>query len=47
MPVIVIAHRTENSLSRLHAANALGVDVIECDVRDYRGRLEVRHLKTA
>ena len=29
------------------AANGLGVDVIECDVHEYRGRLEVRHLKTA
>lgn len=45
--VLAIAHRAGNSLARLHAANALGVDVIECDVHDYRGRLEVRHLKTA
>jgi hypothetical protein len=31
----------------MHAANALGVDVIECDIHHYRGRLEVRHLRTA
>ena len=47
MTPLAIAHRAGNSLSGLHAANALGVDVIECDVHEYRGRLEVRHLKTA
>jgi glycerophosphoryl diester phosphodiesterase len=47
MPVLSIAHRAGNSLTRLHAANELGVDVIECDVHQHRGRLEVRHLKTA
>ena len=47
MNVLAIAHRAGNSLAGLHAANALGVDVIECDVYEYRGRLEVRHLKTA
>jgi glycerophosphoryl diester phosphodiesterase len=45
--VLAIAHRAGNSLSGLQAANELGVDVIECDVHEYRGRLEVRHLKTA
>lgn len=44
---LAIAHRAGNSLAGLHAANALGVDVIECDVHHHRGRLEVRHLKTA
>lgn len=44
---LAIAHRAGNSLAGLQAANELGVDVIECDVHDYRGRLEVRHLKTA
>jgi glycerophosphoryl diester phosphodiesterase len=44
---LAIAHRAGNSLAGLRAANELGVDVIECDVHDYRGRLEVRHLKTA
>ena len=47
MSVLAIAHRAGNSLAGLHAANALGVDVIECDVHEHRGRLEVRHLKTA
>ena len=28
-------------------ANLAGADVIECDIHAYRGRLEVRHLKTA
>ncbi len=44
---LAIAHRAGNSLAGLHAANALGVDVIECDIHHHRGRLEVRHLKTA
>lgn len=47
MSALAIAHRAGNSLAGLHAANALGVDVIECDVHHFRGRLEVRHLKTA
>lgn len=47
MRPLAIAHRAGNSLSGLHEANQLGVDVIECDVHRYRGRLEVRHLKTA
>ena len=47
MTVLGIAHRAGNSLAGLHQANELGVDVIECDVHGYRGRLEVRHLKTA
>lgn len=45
--VLAIAHRAGNSLAGLHTANKLGVDVIECDVHEFRGRLEVRHLKTA
>ncbi len=47
MTVLAIAHRAGNSLAGLHAANELGADVIECDVHEHRGRLEVRHLKTA
>ncbi len=47
MPALAIAHRAGNSLDTLRAANELGVDVIECDVHQHRGRLEVRHLKTA
>ena len=45
--VLAIAHRGGNSLAALHAANRLGVDVVECDVHHHRGRPEVRHLKTA
>lgn len=47
MTVLAIAHRAGNSLAGLHLANTLGVDVIECDVHEFRGRLEVRHLKSA
>jgi glycerophosphoryl diester phosphodiesterase len=44
--VLAIAHRAGNSLADLHRAIELGADVIEADVHSYRGRLEVRHLKT-
>jgi glycerophosphoryl diester phosphodiesterase len=44
--VLAIAHRAGNSLADLHRASELGADVIEADVHRYRGRLEVRHLKT-
>lgn len=47
MQPLAIAHRAGNSLAGLHAANTLGADVIECDVHEHRGQLEVRHLKTA
>lgn len=47
MTVLAIAHRAGNSLAGLRAARELAVDVIECDVHHHRGRLEVRHLKTA
>lgn len=47
MSVLAIAHRAGNSLAGLRVANELGVDVIECDIHHHRGRLEVRHLKTA
>jgi glycerophosphoryl diester phosphodiesterase len=45
--ILAIAHRGGNSLAGLHEANLLGADIIECDVHAHRGRLEVRHLKTA
>jgi glycerophosphoryl diester phosphodiesterase len=45
--LLAIAHRAGNSLAGLDEANLLGADVIECDVHAHRGRLEVRHLKTA
>jgi len=47
MTALAIAHKAGNSLAGLHAANTLGVDVIECDIHEYRGRVEVRHLRTA
>ena len=47
MTLLAIAHRAGNSLAGLHAANLMGADIIECDVHAHRGRLEVRHLKTA
>lgn len=47
MSVLAIAHRAANSLTGLESAKALGADVIECDVHAHRGRLEVRHLKSA
>lgn len=47
MSVLAIAHRAGNSLAGLRAATALGADVVECDVHERRGRLEVTHLKSA
>jgi glycerophosphoryl diester phosphodiesterase len=43
----LVAHRAGNRLSDLHAAERLKPTLVEADVRLYRGRLEVRHLKTA
>ena len=42
----VVAHRAGNDLQRLEEAEQLGVALVEADVRLWRGRLEVRHLKT-
>ena len=47
MDVLTVAHRAANSLAGLHSALEIGADVVELDVHAYRGRLEVRHLKTA
>jgi len=46
MSLLAVAHRAGNSMARLHSAVELGADVIEADVHHYRGRLEIRHLKT-
>jgi glycerophosphoryl diester phosphodiesterase len=43
----MIAHRAGNHPARLRAAEELGVDFVEADVWLHRGRLEVRHEKTA
>jgi glycerophosphoryl diester phosphodiesterase len=42
----VLAHRAGNDLAALRAAEDAGPDAIEADVRLFRGRLELRHLKT-
>lgn len=43
---LAIAHRAGNDLRALGAAARAGVDLIEADIWPWRGRLEVRHLKT-
>lgn len=42
----MIAHRAGNDLDGLREAESLGVDLVEADVRLYRGKAVVRHLKT-
>jgi glycerophosphoryl diester phosphodiesterase len=42
-----IAHGAGNELELLHRAESLGLPLVEADVHLHRGRLEVRHLKTA
>jgi glycerophosphoryl diester phosphodiesterase len=44
---LAVAHRAGNHLPRLRAAEELGVDYVEADVWLHRGRLEIRHEKTA
>lgn len=44
---LAVAHRAGNSLAALREAATLGADVIELDVAAHRGRLEVRHARTA
>jgi glycerophosphoryl diester phosphodiesterase len=44
---LLIAHRAGNDPERLRAAESVGADVIEADLHLRRGRLELRHLKTA
>jgi glycerophosphoryl diester phosphodiesterase len=44
--LLAIAHRSGNTIDGMRAALAAGVDLVEADVHAYRGRLEVRHLKT-
>ena len=44
---LLIAHRAGNDPARLRAAEGAGADVIEADLHLRRGRLELRHLKTA
>jgi glycerophosphoryl diester phosphodiesterase len=44
---LAIAHRAGNDPTRLRLAEEAGVDLVEADVWLHRGRLEVRHEKTA
>ena len=41
-----VAHRAGNDLAQLRAAEEIGLEFVEADIRLFRGRLEVRHLKT-
>lgn len=43
---LVIAHRAGNDLTHARQALEAGADLIETDVWSYRGRLELRHVKT-
>jgi glycerophosphoryl diester phosphodiesterase len=44
--MLAIAHRSGNTVEGLRAALDAGVDLVEADVHAYRGRLEVRHLRS-
>src|SRR6478735_10928879 len=44
--LLAIAHRSGNTVAGLRAALDAGVDLVEADVHAYRGRLEVRHLRS-
>lgn len=44
---VAIAHRAGNSIETLRSAERAGAHIIEADIWLRRGRLEVRHLKTA
>jgi glycerophosphoryl diester phosphodiesterase len=43
---LAIAHRAGNELHLLRQAEEAGVDLVEADLWFWRGRIEVRHLKT-
>jgi glycerophosphoryl diester phosphodiesterase len=45
-PPLVIAHRAGNDLRLLRTAESARIGLVEADVHLFRGRLEVRHLKT-
>ena len=42
----VIAHRGGNHLDALRDAERLGIPLVEADLRLFRGRIDVRHLKS-
>lgn len=45
-PRFLIAHRAGNDLRQLDMASRHAARLVECDLRLFRGRIEVRHLKT-
>ena len=45
-PRFLVAHRAGNDLGQLHDAARIRARLVECDLRLWRGRVEVRHLKT-
>src|SRR3954464_8630344 len=45
--MLAVAHRSGNTVAGLRAALDAGVDLVEADVHAYRGRLEVRHLRSS
>jgi glycerophosphoryl diester phosphodiesterase len=44
--VLAVAHRAGNDLADLRAALDAGVDLVEADIRLFRGALEVRHFRS-
>jgi len=44
--MLAVAHRSGNTVAGLRAALDAGVDLVEADVHAYRGRLEIRHLRS-
>lgn len=42
----LVAHRAGNDIALLRAAERVGVSLVEADLHLFRGRVEVRHLKT-
>jgi glycerophosphoryl diester phosphodiesterase len=44
--MLAIAHRAGNTVEEMSAAIDAGVELVEADVRYYRGALELRHKKT-
>src|SRR4051812_46830663 len=45
--LITIAHRAGNDPTSVREALAAGVDLVEADIHQFRGELEVRHWKSA
>jgi glycerophosphoryl diester phosphodiesterase len=45
-PRFLVAHRAGNDLDDLRAVASVRPRLVECDLRRWRGRIEVRHVKT-